>query len=61
MLRIESEHDRFYGSIARYYSRIFPLNHDQVFCIENELGGLEGKSILDVGCGSGDLALGVAG
>lgn len=61
MLRTESEHDRFYGSIARYYSGIFPLNHDQVFCIENELGGLEGKSLLDVGCGSGDLAFGLAG
>ncbi len=60
MLRVESEHDRFYGSIARYYSGIFPLNPAQLSFIENESGNPEGKNFLDVGCGSGELAFALA-
>lgn len=60
MLRIENEHDRFYSSVAKYYHSIFPLNPAQVECLTNELGTLEGKSFLDVGCGSGNLAAAIA-
>jgi 2-polyprenyl-3-methyl-5-hydroxy-6-metoxy-1,4-benzoquinol methylase len=60
MLRTESEHDRFYGSIAGYYRSIFPQNPAQLKCIEEAAGSLEGKSILDVGCGTGELAAGLA-
>jgi SAM-dependent methyltransferase len=61
MIRIESEHDRFYGSVAKYYSAIFPLNPTQPECIENELGMIEGRNFLDVGCGCGTLAAALAG
>ncbi len=40
---------------------IFPLNQAQLKGIEELAGTLEGKSILDVGCGSGELAAGMAG
>jgi len=61
MNRIESKHNRFYSSVARYYSGLFPLNPAQLMCIENELGSLKGCCLLDVGCGSGNLAYGLAG
>jgi cyclopropane fatty-acyl-phospholipid synthase-like methyltransferase len=61
MIKIESEHDRFYGSVARYYSAIFPLNPAQAECIVKELGIPEGKNLLDVGCGCGTLAAALAG
>lgn len=60
MLREESQHDRFYGSIAAHYAGIFPLNPTQVRCIVGELGTLEGKDILDVGCGTGELTFALA-
>jgi SAM-dependent methyltransferase len=60
MSRVESENDRFYGSIARYYSGIFPFNPAQLSFAENELESLTGLSILDVGCGTGELAYALA-
>jgi 2-polyprenyl-3-methyl-5-hydroxy-6-metoxy-1,4-benzoquinol methylase len=60
MLRIESEHDRFYGSIARYYASVFPLNPAQITCVEAEMGDIKGLNFLDVGSGSGELAYGLA-
>ncbi|HOY50171.1 MAG: class I SAM-dependent methyltransferase [Prolixibacteraceae bacterium] len=60
MLRTESEHDRFYGSIAGYYPVIFPQNQAQLDCIAGAAEPLEGKTILDVGCGTGELAAGLA-
>lgn len=60
MLRVENEQDRFYGSIAKYYAGIFPLKSEQITFIESETGDLKGCSFLDVGCGSGELAYGLA-
>jgi glycine/sarcosine N-methyltransferase len=52
--------DHFYSSIAKYYSLIFPFNKTQLSFVENEMGSLEGKVFLDVGCGSGELAYALA-
>jgi glycine/sarcosine N-methyltransferase len=56
MKHIHSDQDHFYSSIAKYYSLIFPFNKAQSSFVENEMGSLTGKSILDVGCGTGELA-----
>ena len=52
----------FYSEIAEYYDFIFPFNKAHVDfvkgCIE---GPYEDKTILDVGCGTGDLAVALAG
>jgi glycine/sarcosine N-methyltransferase len=61
MKKTENEHDRFYSSIAEFYSGIFPLNPAQVAFIEGEWGTLENKNLLDVGCGSGELAFTLSG
>ncbi len=45
----------FYKNIADYYDDIFPLNMDQVDFIESKFRVLEGKKILDLGCGTGSL------
>ncbi len=60
MLREENQQDRFYGSIAPYYSGIFPLNPAQLKSVAGELGTPAGKDILDVGCGTGELAYALA-
>ncbi len=60
MIPVKSEIDRFYNSVAGYFSSLFPLNPEQLAFVEGEPGGLKDKSILDVGCGTGELALGLA-
>jgi glycine/sarcosine N-methyltransferase len=51
----------FYDEIAEYYDLIFPLNRAQIdfvkSCIERPY---QGKRLLDVGCGTGDLAIELA-
>ena len=48
----------FYRSIAEYYDLIFPLGKAQVDFVKGSIHGpYRNKSILDVGCGTGDLAL----
>ena len=56
MIIADNLQDRFYSSIAEYYSEIFPNNPSQVAFTEREMGSLQGKHILDVGCASGELA-----
>ncbi len=46
----------FYKSIAKYYEYIFPLSQVQVDFI-NQLAGHQVCEILDIGCGTGSLAL----
>ena len=49
-----SEH--FYQSIAPYYDFIFSYNPDQKdFIISSANGQLKDKSVLDIGCGTGNL------
>ena len=48
----------FYEEIASYYDFIFPMNAAQVDFTKNCLtGGMEQRKILDIGCGTGDLAI----
>jgi glycine/sarcosine N-methyltransferase len=56
MTRLQGNQDHFYSSIAKFYSLIFPFNKAQFSFLENEMGSLPGKSFLDVGCGTGELA-----
>jgi glycine/sarcosine N-methyltransferase len=51
-----NEQNIFYTSISKYYSEIFPYRPMQVKFVENKLGELSGKEILDIGCATGELA-----
>jgi len=50
----------FYTSISKYYSEIFPYNPAQLKFVEAQLCGLSGKTILDIGCATGELAYNLA-
>jgi len=47
----------FYASIAAYYDYIFPLEEKQVGFISKNLDVAIHKSIIDIGCGTGNLAI----
>ena len=47
----------FYESISEYYSRIFPLNPGQAHFVKDVLPDSGNRSILDVGCGTGELSM----
>ena len=49
------EQEKFYTTIANSYSEIFPYKPVQVEFIKKYVGDLDGKSILDIGCATGDL------
>ncbi|WP_026474952.1 class I SAM-dependent methyltransferase [Alkaliflexus imshenetskii] len=50
----------FYESIAPWYDFIFPVSPVQGEFIKNQTDGVNGKHLLDVGCGTGNLALSLA-
>lgn len=58
-LEVDMDQDRFYSSVSGYYDEIFPLNPKQIGFIVEELGSLEERYFLDVGCSTGKLANGL--
>lgn len=50
----------FYTSIADIYDSIFPLNREQISFIKSSLGQTELSSLLDIGCGTGNLSIALA-
>lgn len=55
-----NEQNKFYTSISKYYSEIFPYNPMQLNFVQNCVGNLEKKQILDIGCATGELAFQIA-
>ena len=56
MIIQDNQQDKFYSPITDYYSEIFPYDAAQLAFIEREVGALPGKTILDVGCATGELS-----
>ncbi len=52
--------NKFYTSISKYYSEIFPYKPLQLQFVKNRAGELAGKQILDIGCATGELAFHLA-
>lgn len=52
--------NKFYTSISKYYSEIFPFNPMQLNFVKHYAGSLQGKKILDIGCATGELAFNLA-
>ncbi|MBN1985541.1 MAG: class I SAM-dependent methyltransferase [Prolixibacteraceae bacterium] len=52
--------NKFYTSISKYYSEIFPYNPVQLQFVKTRTGELAGKQILDIGCATGELAFQLA-
>ena len=50
------EQNKFYTSISKYYSEIFPYKPAQLQFVKNCIDGLNNKMILDIGCATGELA-----
>ncbi|MFV0376952.1 MAG: class I SAM-dependent methyltransferase [Mangrovibacterium sp.] len=50
------DQQQFYTSIANYYEHIFPLNIAQPAFVKVEVGELDDRHFLDVGCSTGQLA-----
>ena len=46
----------FYESIADYYDQVFPLNKAQLGFVKNSFDKVDELSLLDIGCGTGDLS-----
>lgn len=53
---MSNEQNKFYTSISKYYSEIFPYKPAQLQFVQNSLGNLKEKKILDIGCATGELA-----
>nr|WP_321408736.1 class I SAM-dependent methyltransferase [uncultured Carboxylicivirga sp.] len=51
----------FYSNISEMYDQLFPFNEKQLLFVEKAVGGkFAQKSILDMGCGTGSLAIAMA-
>lgn len=46
----------FYTAIADFYSGIFPYKPQQLSFVVQNMGSLNGKSLLDIGCATGELS-----
>lgn len=57
---MKDKQNKFYSSISKYYSEIFPYNPLQLQFVKSRVGELQGKQILDIGCASGELAFQLA-
>lgn len=57
---MEDVQNKFYSSIARFYSEIFPYNPMQQKFVRACVGDLAEKHILDIGCATGELAFQLA-
>lgn len=57
---MNNEQNKFYTSISKYYSEIFPYNPAQLQFVQNSIGNLKEKEILDIGCATGELAFNIA-
>ncbi len=57
---MNEQQNKFYTSISKYYSEIFPYQPMQLQFIKNRVGELNGKQILDIGCATGELAFNLA-
>lgn len=55
-----NEQNKFYTSISKYYSEIFPYQPIQLKFVQKKVGDLTEKQILDIGCATGELALNLA-
>lgn len=53
--------DKFYSSISAYYAEIFPYQPKQLEFILQLTGKISGKTFLDMGCATGELACQLAG
>ncbi|MCF8372671.1 MAG: class I SAM-dependent methyltransferase [Bacteroidales bacterium] len=51
---------KFYESISDLYDSIFPLNPTQIAFVKNSIGATEECSLLDIGCGTGNLSIELA-
>ena len=52
--------NKFYSSISKYYSEIFPYNPAQLQFVKRHSVDLTGRKILDIGCATGELAFQLA-
>ena len=51
----------FYRQISGLYDQLFPLNPGQVHFVRQHIEDLPSAAVLDVGCGTGGLAIAISG
>ena len=57
---MNTQQNKFYTSISKYYSEIFPYKPVQLEFVKSRAVELSGKSVLDIGCATGELAFQLA-
>jgi len=57
---MKDKQNKFYSSISKYYSEIFPYQPIQLQFVKSRAGELAGKHILDIGCATGELSFQMA-